>query len=403
MRTILLFFAWLASVSISAQTLDVTITAIDLSKKTITCDLSWTGRSATRLSDVWVFVDYIDVSGNILTNDWKSAAVTGATITQQTTGSATVDKVSGNTRGIWVKSTASGADFTGQILLQLSGVPDKFNPCAYATDYPPNTVINNGTYILQGSPPFTLIAADGRTQQVNGDSIAVSAVNIAPVTLTDKTGCPGILLCPYPGSDLFIDTTHFCRQRTAGKKNWEAWIKDARDSKLYRVVLMPDNKWWLAQNLKYDITGSELLSTCGEDSCGRFYKKKDVFNPEDYKTNLRTICPDGWILPSTSQWDAMAKAIDSDLVTAWSDLRSLQTPCSPRSDQYGWAARGKCPITIEIDDGDSWHSSDRNKWIVIQLDNGGYNSLKCNNTSYWHCTNCRTDASAAIAVRCIYP
>jgi uncharacterized protein (TIGR02145 family) len=404
MRTILILFALFAGIPASAQTLNIKITTIDLSNKIVVCDLSWTGRSTTRLSNVWVFVDYIDISGNMSVNTWNPAAVTGATITRQTAGSATVSKVSGNTRGIWIKSVISGADFTGQIALQLSNVPAKFNACAYASDYPPNGKIENGSYTLQGSPPFTLIDADGKTtQQVNGYKISISVLKITPVTLTDVTGCPGILLCPYTSKDLFIDATHLCRQRTAGKKNWEAWIKDKRDSKLYRIVLMPDNKWWLAQNLKYVASGMKgtLFQSCSEDSCGRFYTVKEVFN-ERFDVP-RAICPDGWVLPSTYQWQTMADAISLTLTTAWRDLRSLQSPCGKTviTDQYGWAAKGRCPITKEDKDGDSWHSTDRNKWIAIQLDNGGLNKLSCDDTRYWNCTAC--DKKAYIAVRCLHP
>ncbi|MDR2804754.1 MAG: hypothetical protein LBB85_03805, partial [Dysgonamonadaceae bacterium] len=62
MRTKIFFlFAMFVSIAASAQTLDIKITTIDYSKKIATCDLSWTGRNATHLSDVWVFVDYIEI------------------------------------------------------------------------------------------------------------------------------------------------------------------------------------------------------------------------------------------------------------------------------------------------------------------------------------------------------
>ncbi|MDR1527722.1 MAG: hypothetical protein LBS46_08675, partial [Dysgonamonadaceae bacterium] len=125
MKTKIFFFAMLASVTASAQTMDIKIATINYSSKIATCNLSWTGRNATHLSDVWVFVDFIEISGNTTTGAWQPAAVTGATVTQQTTGNVTASTVSGNTRGVWIKSVTSGANFTGQITLQLSGVPAK--------------------------------------------------------------------------------------------------------------------------------------------------------------------------------------------------------------------------------------------------------------------------------------
>jgi uncharacterized protein (TIGR02145 family) len=54
--------------------------------------------------------------------------------------------------------------------------------------------------------------------------------------------------CPYKnrGNDVLA-----CYKRDSKAGNWEGWILDARDCKPYRMVQMPDGKWWLAQNLNY--------------------------------------------------------------------------------------------------------------------------------------------------------
>jgi hypothetical protein len=189
MRTKFFFLAMLASVAASAQTLNIKITAIDYTKKIATCDLSWTGRNATHLSDVWVFVDYIEVFNNAPTGTWKPAAITGATVTQNNTGTAAASTVSGNTRGIWIKSVTSGANFTGKIALQFSNVPAKFNACAYATDYPPNATITTAGYQLKGSPPFTITYNNGSSTITSNQTFALGCIN----TLTDATGCPGLV------------------------------------------------------------------------------------------------------------------------------------------------------------------------------------------------------------------
>jgi hypothetical protein len=185
MKKTFFLFAMLASVTASAQTLNIQITKMDYSTKIATCDISWTGRNATHLSDVWVFVDYIEISGNAPAGSWQPAAITGATVTKNTTGNAAASIVSGNTRGVWVKSTTFGANFTGEVKLQLSSVPAKFNACAYVTDYPPNAAsYNAGTYTLKGTKPFT-ITGNGVIQ--NGNKYVGTVIN----SLTDATGCPG--------------------------------------------------------------------------------------------------------------------------------------------------------------------------------------------------------------------
>jgi uncharacterized protein (TIGR02145 family) len=65
--------------------------------------------------------------------------------------------------------------------------------------------------------------------------------------------------CPYSGSDLVAAS---CFQASDGAQNWRAKIQDTRISgtteinvtegrKYYNIVQMPDNKWWLGQNLDF--------------------------------------------------------------------------------------------------------------------------------------------------------
>lgn len=51
--------------------------------------------------------------------------------------------------------------------------------------------------------------------------------------------------CPYSGTDMLA-----CSRRSV-YENWEGWIQDPRDCKPYRIVMMPDGRWWFAQNLNY--------------------------------------------------------------------------------------------------------------------------------------------------------
>jgi uncharacterized protein (TIGR02145 family) len=209
------------------------------------------------------------------------------------------------------------------------------------SDYPPNVTATNGTYTFKGTPPFTLIASDGTTTQtISGNTLATSALTITPTTIKDKTECPGVF-CIYSGSDLYIDATHLCQQRTSGAKNWEAYIRDSRDSKLYRIVLMPDNKWWLAQNVKYASVGS-AISGCTEDECGRAYTWAQVYasyagGSSSSTGNVQGICPPGWLLPIRSTYQQLTSDISLENLVSQS-LRALHSTCSPISDTYGFAS-----------------------------------------------------------------
>ncbi|MDR3133527.1 MAG: hypothetical protein LBU42_05825, partial [Prevotellaceae bacterium] len=245
--------------------------------------------------------------------------------------------------------------------------------------YPPNVTANNGIYTLHGTPPFTLTASDGTTQTVAGTTLTASALTITPITIRDKTECPGVF-CPYQGSDLYIDATHFCQQRTSGAKNWEAWIKDIRDNKLYRIVKMPDNKWWLAQNVKYAGKGYDPVG-CTEDECGRAYPANDVHGGSTLG-NVQGICPAGWLLPVNNDWTTLINSIGGETAAVLA-FRIANSPCGTATNPYGFAnIHGVCFNNVIGDVNDAvsqWYSWNGTKKITIVTE-GIYNCSTCSGT-----------------------
>ncbi|MGL4364205.1 MAG: hypothetical protein ACRCSB_03250 [Bacteroidales bacterium] len=86
-------------------------------------------------------------------------------------------------------------------------------------------------------------------------------------------------LCPYPKTDTDLI---YCKKRRGGAKNWEGYIRDPRDCRIYRIVQMPhnigastvseQNHWWFAKNLNYQkglrssqnfLPGSDLYKSVG--------------------------------------------------------------------------------------------------------------------------------------------
>jgi uncharacterized protein (TIGR02145 family) len=139
-----------------------------------------------------------------------------------------------------------------------------------------------------------------------------------------------------------MDASHLCQPRASGAKNWEAWIKDARDNKLYRIVDMPDNKWWLAQNVRYAGAGEIVsVSGCTEETCGRFYEA-DKFNAahggsSGFGENIQGVCPPGWVLPITSDWQTFHNSLGSSNAERNSRIRAANSTCSPITNYYGFA------------------------------------------------------------------
>jgi uncharacterized protein (TIGR02145 family) len=371
MKKLFFLFATLASVAASAQG-DITIAPVhaDYANQTVFFNVSWLNSSRTGASNskVWVFIDY----RTTLSGAWARALISGTPVA--TSGIPSLE--AGNNKGFWLQGTSgSSGTYNAKVTVKLTGVPALFYWCAFASDCPPDVTASAGTYTFKGSPPFTLIAANGTTTQtVPGKTLPMAAMNITPVSMKDATECPAVF-CPYMKSDLYIDATHKCQKRAVDAKNWEAWIKDTRDGELYRIVLMPDNKWWLAQNVKYAQKG-QLLAGCGKDSCGRFYNYTEAFAGV-FTANQPSLCPPGWVLPTSDQWQAMADKISTKIQEVYPHLRSLNGKCSPRPNHYGWAALGTSIMLGEPNDGDGYWATRSTTSCAIQIDQNDAHGKTC--------------------------
>ena len=405
MKTIFFFLAMLASVVASAQVTHVEPVSANYTNKTVSFRVWWNAgsRDATYLSKVWVWVDYITVNSNNTTsgNTW-----TRATIGTISGGVTSYD--GSNRKGFWLEGNASAA-YSATLTVQLTNVPAKFNWCAYVSDYPPNVTLDKGTYIFKGTTNFIV---SSHAQPITTKTITRTSLTVtSSSTFTDATGCPGIgsLYCPYTGSDLYMDPTHLCQQRTSGAQNWEAYIKDTRDDELYRIVLMPDNQWWLAQNLKYAGTGSTNNSgNCTKDLCGRWYTATQANGSyggtSGYGTNIQGACPNGWVLPVTSTWQAFSAAISGTNATVCQRIRATSyNSCTNGNDYYGWASiipvfRGDGSNT-ELNWGEVWRTNAATGYEIYVIDHALGTGRACGIINYTSYLN-ENDSNKKYAVRC---
>ena len=335
MRTRFFFFAMLASVAASA-TVMVTPISTDYTVQMVTFSVSWTNSPTAPYNNrVWIWIDFCPVTGTTPATSFSTATISNPT---KTNGNGTITNATA--RGFFIEY---GATNTGTTLTAiLSNAPaGKFNWCVYGSDYPPDVTFDKGTYTFKGTTNFII---SNPAQTLTTKTIVKANLTVtSSTTFTDATGYPGIgsLYCPYTGNDLYMDATHLCQQRSSGAKNWEAWIKDTRDNELYRVVKMPDDKWWLAQNVKYASVGS-AISGCTKDECGRGYTYAQAYasyagGTSGFGSNVQGICPPGWLLPIQSDWNTMTSSISSSVSVITERLRALNSTCSPKTDYYGWA------------------------------------------------------------------
>lgn len=141
-----------------------------------------------------------------------------------------------------------------------------------------------------------------------------------------------------------------------GKSFVDGWIVDSRDKQLYRTVTIGEQVW-MAENLNFDpgqggSDGTEYdWSWCYGDNTancskyGRLYTwaaaidsaklAADAENPLDcgygkecdLTGNVQGVCPEGWHLPSDSEWKTLFTAVGG-ISTAGAKLKS----------QSGWEA-----------------------------------------------------------------
>ncbi|MDR0581921.1 MAG: hypothetical protein LBG31_03040 [Prevotellaceae bacterium] len=352
MKKIFFLFAMLTSVAASAQVTHVEPVGANYANSTVSFHVWWNAgtRDATHLSKIWVWVDYIMMNSNNTTsgNSWTRATVGTITVS---IGATSYDGT--NRNGFWLEGNAS-TNYSATLTVQLTNVPAKFNWCAYASDYPPNVTANNGTYTFKGTPPFILTASNGTTTQtVTGNTLAASALTITPTTIRDKTECPGIF-CLYQGSDLYVDATHLCQQRTSGAKNWEAYIKDSRDGQIYHITQFSDNTWWFAQDLA---TANNRIKVCSGTS---------LYDPSSLPN-----CPAGWSIPTYTQmmtrWPNSA-TIDQFGGMIVTDVVYNNNGCLNTS--YAYMVVNNC---INL-----WVMLNNNTWVWDNYDIGG----SCNNMKY---------------------
>jgi uncharacterized protein (TIGR02145 family) len=413
MKTKFFFFAMLVSIVASAQShiniqmIGATYTASPAVQFRISWSSVPTITGQTHNAKIWVWVDFLKVNADNTTagNTWTRAEITATpAVTSSPTSTATLE--SGNNKGFWLNGVTGS--YSATITAALSNIPanTKFNWCAYTSDCPPNVTLDNGTYTFKGTPPFTLIASNGTTTQiVSGKTLTASALNITPTTIRDKTECPGVF-CIYTGSDLYIDATHLCQQRTSGAKNWEAWIKDTRDNELYRIVLMPDNNWWLAQNVKLASYGGSTkgstISGCTAEECGRAYSWAQTYasygGSSGSTTKVQGICPPGWLLPLRASYDTLAKHI-GDRTAVCANLRSLNSSCTATPENkntYGWASQVGVGNGTKATLHSYYYTNDNGREDGIQIDCYDPSTNKCN----YYITNNDGDSGNLAVVRC---
>ena len=97
---------------------------------------------------------------------------------------------------------------------------------------------------------------------------------------------------------------------------------DERDGQVYKYTTI-GNRVWMAENLKYDAEYSVCLESYRESSVkvyqnfcedfGRFYtlQKNGSYLEKIDESLVKSVCPEGWRVPSLDEWVNMVESIGS--------------------------------------------------------------------------------------------
>lgn len=177
-------------------------------------------------------------------------------------------------------------------------------------------------------------------------------------------------------------------------------LEDERDGQKYKTVVIGEQTW-MAQNLNYDIDDNRRQSCYGDepDFCLRFGKLYSWPGVMDYDKNRcqdnascsltsnQGICPNGWHVPTKSEWD-----------TLWSNV-GFTSENLEKGDEYGrTAVRGLISDTSYI----TWDRSGKSDFFGfsamrqgLKTDVGDYEWMDNIVAAYWTSTEVYSYGSKA--------
>jgi len=294
MKKIFFFAATLISIAAAAQQSCVTARQVRTNNTdtTVTFTLTWSGCTTTNhLTNAWCFVDFRELNSN----SWTRAIVSGYSAVG--TGVSTNP---GNSTGFYVKGT-EGQSAT--VTVKLGNVSaDKFNWCAFATDYPPQAVVDgNQSVTFKGTPPFTFtLSGNGGTSITEQRTGFRETPTQRVQTITDATGCTNTVSYTYSGCSaptFNLGTVGFANATMSTITGTGA------NSHIHQL--------WSAPVTASNCNKTSFSSAAGRNDCRSGYSTAcgHLFSWCLAAQYAATLCPSPWRVPTTEDIVALDLAI----------------------------------------------------------------------------------------------
>ncbi len=179
----------------------------------------------------------------------------------------------------------------------------------------------------------------------------------------------------------------------------ETHICDKRDGNLYKIKRMPDGKFWMTENLKYESFSSKCYNENSAycDKYGRLYSWSEKDG----------LCPEGWRVPDmTANWELLSNEVDDQNLKAKYDWDAYGNIDGNGTDPHGFAALpGGAYGVKSVNKDETCKDVDE----LLQWDGLGKLAVFMSSTSasVWMITNdpeakfCVHSEKSLISVRCI--
>ena len=167
-----------------------------------------------------------------------------------------------------------------------------------------------------------------------------------------------------------------------------ATFTDSRDGEVYTTVQI-GSQCWMAENLRYNASGSGLNPSNPSTTYGRLYDWATVMNgattSSSNPSGVQGICPSGWHVPSDAEWNELEMALGMPAADA-ANVNYRGTHGTEMKSTTGWLPGWNIPNGTNASGFNAFPAGRYNLGSFHNFGNYTYfwSSRENSSTSAWH-------------------